>query len=104
MLHPVLAIFRDANFTRAILVPFLLVCASCARFPAELAPHGADNSIVAIRVKSGGFFDWLGGQDVIIFVRLQADGQNRQGDLLISNHRVAERPANPKHTSAAIIL
>jgi hypothetical protein len=65
----------------------MLICVSCVRFPAELAPHGADKSIIAIRVKSGGFFGWLGGQPAIFFVRLQADGQNRQGDLLISNHR-----------------
>ena len=89
MLKPVLAIFRNTTLTRVFLVPFLLICISCARFPAELAPHGADKSIIAIKVKKRGF---LAGFEspVIFFVRLQSDGQNRQGDLLISNHRAGD--------------
>jgi hypothetical protein len=95
MLRPVLALLRNTKPTRLFLVPFLLIGISCARFPAELAPHGADKSIIAIKVKQRGFHAFLhrwsrqrGGSPVIFFVRLQADGQNRQGDLLISNHRV----------------
>jgi hypothetical protein len=64
----------------------MLICVSCAQFPAELAPDGADKSIIAIKVKKRGFFAGL-NNPVIFFVRLQSDGQNRQGDLLISNHR-----------------
>ena len=70
----------------AFLVPCLLICISCAQFPAELAPYGTDKSIIAIKVKKHGFLAWL-DSPVILFARLQADGKNRKGDLLISNHR-----------------
>jgi hypothetical protein len=74
----------------AFLVPCLLIGISCARFPAELAPDGADKAVLAIKVNEGGFSGWLRSLNLagIIFVRLQADGQNRQGKLLASNHLV----------------
>jgi hypothetical protein len=41
MLRLVLALFRNVNFTRAILVPFLLVCLACATpFPIENLKEG----------------------------------------------------------------
>ena len=40
-LRPVLALFRDANFTCVFLVPFLLICVCCATpFPIENLKEG----------------------------------------------------------------
>jgi hypothetical protein len=41
MLRPVLALFRNANFTRTILVPFLLLCLACALVFAPSAAQAA---------------------------------------------------------------
>jgi hypothetical protein len=41
MLRPILALFWNSNFTRAILVPFLLICLACATpFPFESLGEG----------------------------------------------------------------
>ena len=92
MLHPVLAILRDANFTRVILVPFLLICISCGtRWPVEMAPEltpdGVEKSIVAIKVKRPGspLFRVTTPID-IYFVRLEGDGQYQQKRLYESNY------------------
>jgi hypothetical protein len=74
----------------AFLIPCMLICVSCAQFPAELAPDGADKSIIAIKVKTkkSGFLAWLEGSGacMVFFLRLKADGQNRQQDLPIASN------------------
>jgi hypothetical protein len=55
-----------------------------------LGPQGVEESIVAIKVKIGGLAGSLYhllNPPVIYFVRLEADGQIREGDLIRSNYR-----------------